>query len=152
MQFTGKRYLDYSSFIKLHFGERVQKISLDIGFSCPNRDGFVALSFWISWTRNTSDHKNGEEVCWEGDAWISPKNKDCQGTVCSAFSLSRWLFPLTFYSHSTEKTQRNEEGLFWIHGIYEAESCTNASRPCLEHVPGMSAYLISMHINVFRKS
>ncbi|WP_457610727.1 TIGR01212 family radical SAM protein [Lutibacter sp.] len=39
MQFTGKRYQDYSSFIKLTFGERVQKISLDIGFSCPNRDG-----------------------------------------------------------------------------------------------------------------
>ena len=39
MQFTGKRYLDYSSFIKFTFGERVQKISLDIGFSCPNRDG-----------------------------------------------------------------------------------------------------------------
>ena len=39
MKFTGKRYLDYSSFIKLKFGERVQKISLDIGFSCPNRDG-----------------------------------------------------------------------------------------------------------------
>ena len=39
MKITGKRYVDYSSFIKLHFGERVQKISLDIGFSCPNRDG-----------------------------------------------------------------------------------------------------------------
>ena len=39
MKFTGKRYLDYTSFIKLKFGERVQKISLDIGFSCPNRDG-----------------------------------------------------------------------------------------------------------------
>jgi len=39
MKFTGKRYLDYSSFIKLNFGERAQKISLDIGFSCPNRDG-----------------------------------------------------------------------------------------------------------------
>ena len=39
MKFTGKRYLDYSSFIKSTFGERVQKISLDIGFSCPNRDG-----------------------------------------------------------------------------------------------------------------
>jgi len=39
MQLTGKRYLDYSSFIKSTFGERVQKISLDIGFSCPNRDG-----------------------------------------------------------------------------------------------------------------
>ncbi|WP_456376063.1 TIGR01212 family radical SAM protein [Lutibacter sp.] len=39
MNFTGKRYLDYSSFIKSTFGERVQKIALDIGFSCPNRDG-----------------------------------------------------------------------------------------------------------------
>ena len=35
----GKRYTDYGSFIKLTFGERVQKISLDTGFSCPNRDG-----------------------------------------------------------------------------------------------------------------
>jgi len=39
MTFTGKRYLDYSSFIKSNFGQRVQKISLDIGFTCPNRDG-----------------------------------------------------------------------------------------------------------------
>ena len=39
MQISGKRYLDYSSFIKLQFGERVQKIALNIGFSCPNRDG-----------------------------------------------------------------------------------------------------------------
>jgi len=39
MPFSGKRYLDYTSFIKSTFGERVQKISLDIGFSCPNRDG-----------------------------------------------------------------------------------------------------------------
>lgn len=39
MDFIGKRYSDYNSFVKLHFGERVQKISLDVGFSCPNRDG-----------------------------------------------------------------------------------------------------------------
>ncbi len=36
---TTKRYHDYSSFIKKEFGERVQKISLDTGFTCPNRDG-----------------------------------------------------------------------------------------------------------------
>jgi len=35
MNIIGKRYNDYSSFIKLHFGERVQKISLDIGFLAP---------------------------------------------------------------------------------------------------------------------
>ncbi len=39
MNVTGKRYIDYSSFIRYKFGERVQKISLDVGFSCPNRDG-----------------------------------------------------------------------------------------------------------------
>ena len=39
MKYIGKRYIDYNSYIKLHLGERVQKISLDVGFSCPNRDG-----------------------------------------------------------------------------------------------------------------
>ncbi len=36
---TSKPYNDYSSFIKQKFSERVQKISLDTGFTCPNRDG-----------------------------------------------------------------------------------------------------------------
>ncbi len=36
---NNKRYNDYSSFIKQRFSERVQKISLDTGFTCPNRDG-----------------------------------------------------------------------------------------------------------------
>ncbi|NNL15542.1 MAG: TIGR01212 family radical SAM protein [Flavobacteriaceae bacterium] len=40
MQFSNnKRYNAYSSFIKKRFNERVQKISLDTGFTCPNRDG-----------------------------------------------------------------------------------------------------------------
>ena len=34
-----KRYNDYSSYIKRVFGERVQKVSIDAGFTCPNRDG-----------------------------------------------------------------------------------------------------------------
>lgn len=40
MQFNNnKRYNDYSSFIKARFSERVQKVSLNTGFTCPNRDG-----------------------------------------------------------------------------------------------------------------
>ncbi len=39
MVISGKRYLYYSAFIKQKFGNRVQKISIDIGFTCPNRDG-----------------------------------------------------------------------------------------------------------------
>ena len=40
MQFNNnKRYNNYTSFIKKQFSERVQKVSLDTGFTCPNRDG-----------------------------------------------------------------------------------------------------------------
>ena len=34
-----KRYNAYSEYFKKHFGNRVQKLTLDAGFTCPNRDG-----------------------------------------------------------------------------------------------------------------
>jgi uncharacterized protein len=34
-----RRYNAFSSWFTSYFGERVQKVSLDAGFSCPNRDG-----------------------------------------------------------------------------------------------------------------
>src|SRR5688500_12122818 len=33
---------DYSSYILRTFGERVRKISINLGYSCPNRDGTKA--------------------------------------------------------------------------------------------------------------
>lgn len=35
---NNKRYNSYAQYFKILFGERVQKISVDAGFSCPNRD------------------------------------------------------------------------------------------------------------------
>lgn len=37
-----KRYHDYNTYLREIFGERVQKISLDAGLSCPNRDGTIS--------------------------------------------------------------------------------------------------------------
>ncbi len=37
-----KRYRDFNTYLKEIFGERVQKISLDAGLSCPNRDGTIS--------------------------------------------------------------------------------------------------------------
>ena len=37
-----KRYNAYPEYFRRHFGERVQKISVDAGFTCPNRDGTLA--------------------------------------------------------------------------------------------------------------
>jgi hypothetical protein len=34
-----KRYSDYNAYLRDLFGQRVQKISIDAGLSCPNRDG-----------------------------------------------------------------------------------------------------------------
>jgi radical SAM protein (TIGR01212 family) len=40
---TSKRYNDFNQYLRDRFGCRVQKITIDAGFSCPNRDG--TLSF-----------------------------------------------------------------------------------------------------------
>ena len=37
-----RRFNAYAQYFKKTFGERVQKVSIDAGFSCPNRDGTVA--------------------------------------------------------------------------------------------------------------
>ena len=34
-----RRYNSYSDYFKQSFGERVQKVAVDAGFTCPNRDG-----------------------------------------------------------------------------------------------------------------
>ena len=38
---NGRRFNSYSGYFKARFGARVQKLSIDAGFSCPNRDGFI---------------------------------------------------------------------------------------------------------------
>ncbi len=37
-----RRFNAYSNYFKKHFGERLQKLSVNAGFTCPNRDGAVA--------------------------------------------------------------------------------------------------------------
>lgn len=37
-----KRYRDLNTYLKERYGERVQKISLDSGLNCPNRDGTLS--------------------------------------------------------------------------------------------------------------
>ena len=40
--FNGRRFNAYSNYFMKQFGSRVQKISIDAGFSCPNRDGKIS--------------------------------------------------------------------------------------------------------------
>lgn len=38
-----RRYNSYAEHFKLQFGHRVQKLTIDAGFSCPNRDGSITV-------------------------------------------------------------------------------------------------------------
>jgi uncharacterized protein len=40
---AGLRYFGYNFFLKRRFGQRIHKVSVDAGFTCPNVDGTVAV-------------------------------------------------------------------------------------------------------------
>jgi radical SAM protein (TIGR01212 family) len=82
MKIIGKRYNDYGSFIKLKFGERVQKISLDTGFTCPNRDGTKGYGGCTYCNNNTFNpnyckpQKSIEQQLKQGVEFFSRKGKN----------------------------------------------------------------------------
>ena len=51
----GKRYNSFVGYFKRRYGERLQKIVLDAGFSCPNRDGKVGRG-GCTYCDNTAFH------------------------------------------------------------------------------------------------
>lgn len=76
-----ERFNSYSKYIRATFGERVQKISVDGGFTCPNRDGNKGrggCTYCNNDTFNpsyTSPKKTISEQIEEGIAFFEPKYK-----------------------------------------------------------------------------
>ncbi len=73
-------FRDYASYIKNIFGERVQKIALNPGFGCPNRDGKIGIG-GCSYCNNKTFSpyygtlKTVEEQLNEGISFFSKKYK-----------------------------------------------------------------------------
>ena len=85
MEFAqGKRYRDYTTFIREHFNNRVQKISLNAGFTCPNLDGSKSRGGCTYCNNNTFNPKYCKPVkpittqLDEGIAFFSEKYKTQQ--------------------------------------------------------------------------
>lgn len=60
-----KRYTDLNTFLRGHFGGRVQKITVDAGFTCPNRDGTLGTGGCIYCNARgsgTGAHRRGESI------------------------------------------------------------------------------------------
>ncbi|MCK5783948.1 MAG: TIGR01212 family radical SAM protein [Desulfobacterales bacterium] len=49
-----QRYTDFNTYLRNQFGCRVQKITLDAGFTCPNRDGMISTGGCIYCNPNGS--------------------------------------------------------------------------------------------------
>ena len=81
MQAPQKRYNSYSSFLQNNFQERVQKISLDTGFTCPNRDGSKGVGGCTYCNNNSFNpdycepEKSIHQQLEEGVAFFSSKYK-----------------------------------------------------------------------------
>ena len=54
---TSKRYNSYSAFLKEKYGHRLQKVVIDAGFTCPNRDGKAGYG-GCTYCNNAAFHPN----------------------------------------------------------------------------------------------
>lgn len=78
---TDKRYNQYSAYLKNKFGAKVYKITLDAGFSCPNRDGTISTGGCIfcddggSFSQAHSNLLSVEEQVEEGIKTLSARFK-----------------------------------------------------------------------------
>ena len=86
-EWNGKRYHSLNYFLRNKFGEKIYKISLDGGFTCPNRDGKVAKggctfcsargsgdfagSRILSITEQFADRKEMMEKKWKDGKYIA---------------------------------------------------------------------------------
>lgn len=60
-----RRYCDFNSWLREKFGERVQKISVDAGLTCPNRDGTISTGGCIYCNASgsgTGAHAQGRRI------------------------------------------------------------------------------------------
>ncbi len=63
MYISGKRYFDFKTYLINRFGEKVYKVTIDAGFSCPNRDGTKGRGGCIYCDGRGSKHRiNGKVV------------------------------------------------------------------------------------------
>ena len=78
-----KRYNDFSSHFKRLFKERVQKISINAGFTCPNRDGSISKGGCIYCDNQfkpayCEPEKTVSQQIEQGIAFFAPKYKTQQ--------------------------------------------------------------------------
>ena len=73
-EWNGKRYHSLNYFLRHRFGEKVFKISIDGGFSCPNRDGTISTGGCLFCSESGSGDFAGNRECSIHNQFIDIKN------------------------------------------------------------------------------
>lgn len=110
---TDKRYNQYSAFLKQKFGVKVYKITLDAGFSCPNRDGTISTGGCIFCDEGGSfsqAHSNKLSIEEQIEAGIE--------TLSKRFKAEKFMSYFQAYSNTYKPVKKLEK-------IYNSSLCND---------------------------
>jgi radical SAM protein (TIGR01212 family) len=82
-----KPYRDFNTYLREQFGERVQRISLDAGLGCPNRDGAVSRGGCIY----CDGRGSGTGALTEGRESISRQISKAEGFIRKRYKARKFI-------------------------------------------------------------
>lgn len=95
----GKRYSDYASYLSTFFAQKMQKISVNGGFSCPNRDGKISTG-GCTYCNNHTFHP---DYC-EASKTITRQIEEGIAFFSKKYKSMRYLAYFQSYTNSYGKT------------------------------------------------
>lgn len=94
-EWNGKRYHSLNYFLREKFGEKVFKISLDGGFSCPNRDGTISSGGCLFCSERGSGDFAGDR-----DFSISKQFDDIKNMMAKKWSKGKYIAYFQAYTNT----------------------------------------------------
>lgn len=94
-EWNGKRYHSLNYFLRERFGEKVFKISLDGGFSCPNRDGTISSGGCLFCSERGSGDFAGDR-----DFSISKQFNDIKKIMAKKWSKGKYIAYFQAYTNT----------------------------------------------------
>ncbi|MCT4535988.1 TIGR01212 family radical SAM protein [Halodesulfovibrio sp.] len=109
------RYLQLATYFRYRFAERVQKIPLDAGATCPNRDGTLSRSGCIFCNPSGSGSGMGLQGMSLNDQWDSWYNKYTRSQNARLFIAYLQSFSNTY--GTPEKLSKNLASITSLQGV-----------------------------------
>lgn len=96
-----KRYYDYNSYLKSLYGERVQKIVVDAGLDCPNRDGSISKGGCIY-----CNNKGSGSGLWKQGLSITEQIQLGRNAMARRYNAKKFLVYFQSYTNTYTTCER----------------------------------------------